>query len=83
MNLEFMCCILFGLTEIFTKPERLKSSLDLQHVDFTVTLIKKSISSFTDRSYINLSRYQLINLGKILIVLKAIRLSIKRFSMMI
>jgi hypothetical protein len=24
MNLEFMCCILFGLTEIFMKPERKK-----------------------------------------------------------
>lgn len=28
MNLEFMCCILYGLTEIFTKPDRKKLSCD-------------------------------------------------------
>lgn len=30
MNLEFMCCILFGLSEIFMKPERKKLSEDSQ-----------------------------------------------------
>jgi hypothetical protein len=58
MNLEFMCCILFGLTEIYLKPERNKlSNADAVYSlddnllnDNTITLLQRTASNITDRS---------------------------------
>ncbi len=64
MNLEFMCCILFGLTEIFMKPERKKVSEDetklynqeeSRQEDNTITLLPQS-SGMNDRSILNLNK---------------------------
>jgi hypothetical protein len=49
MNLEFMCCILFGLTEIFMKPERKKMTYD-------ETVFNREFST-QDRSYSLLNEY--------------------------
>jgi hypothetical protein len=60
MNLEFMCCILFGLTEIYLKPERNKLSTDLIYGedgpfnDNTITLLQKSNSNLTDRGSLDM-----------------------------
>jgi hypothetical protein len=60
MNLEFMCCILFGLTEINLKPERNKLSGDMIFSnedgfnDHTITLLQKTSGNITDRSMLGM-----------------------------
>jgi hypothetical protein len=60
MNLEFMCCILFGLTEIYMKPERNKLSADMIYTnedgynENTITLLQKTTSNNTDRSMLGM-----------------------------
>jgi hypothetical protein len=47
LNLEFMCCILYGLTEIFVKPERkIRSHTEheVEKAELTTTLIQKENS---------------------------------------
>ena len=64
MNLEFMCCILFGLSEIFMKPERKKISEDetklysqeeSRQEDNTITLLPQS-SGLHDKSLLNINK---------------------------
>lgn len=52
MNLEFMCCILYGLTEINMKPERKRLSADETRLDHTITLCIQQ-SNTTDKSLLN------------------------------
>jgi hypothetical protein len=47
MNLEFMCCILYGLSEIYMKPERKKLSDDFNLNDTNEYTFGKQLSNGT------------------------------------
>ena len=52
MNLEFMCCILYGLRELFMKPERRSKLSDLSQTD-AMTTFNIQTSKLQERTLLN------------------------------